>query len=111
MRVLIVDDNPDMREFVAIVLDSENEVVEASGPTSIDWDNPCDVALVDWMMPEAPGDEVALLIRENWPACRILLWTAIDDGAYIKARSLPQFDGGVRKPVSPEGLRRAVSCG
>jgi signal transduction histidine kinase len=67
-RILIVDDEPGIRRFLASELDAEYEVDEAdNGRMALDMAlrNPPDLILCDMMMPEMDGLEVCQRLRAN----------------------------------------------
>ena len=86
VRLMIVDDRESVRELLrAIVEDAPEDVVvsgEADGAAAaleaIERVDP-DVVILDAMMPELSGLEVAPLILERRPGQKILLCSAIVD--------------------------------
>ena len=83
VRVLVVDDNPSIREVVKLLLTLEFDdgVVEvravADGPAAIDaagWQP--QVLIVDWVMPGMDGLETSRRLRAALPGARILLYSA-----------------------------------
>jgi signal transduction histidine kinase len=66
--VLIVDDNPDMREYLQRLLSARYEVVGAeNGSKALDhaMKDPPDLILTDIMMPEMDGFELLAALRKN----------------------------------------------
>jgi two-component system, chemotaxis family, chemotaxis protein CheY len=88
---MIVDDQPDVRYLVRVILeDSGADVVvvaEASGGEealmALDAANP-DVVVLDAMMPIRDGFETAELIRSKRPGQAILLCSALVDEAVLE---------------------------
>lgn len=83
-RVLVVDDNPHIRELLRLVLEVDHFVVYtapdgisavaeavAGGP---------DVIVLDEQMPNRTGSEAAALIRSVLPHVRIVAFSAVMDG-------------------------------
>jgi CheY-like chemotaxis protein len=115
-RILVVDDEPDIRLFVQINLELDGHEVVLAGNgaealAAIDERRP-DLVLLDVMMPEVDG--WAVLERLKASAERevkeipVLMLTALADDA-DQARG--GIEGAVRyltKPVTPDDLRRAV---
>ena len=82
-RVLVVDDNPHIRELLRLVLEVDHFVVDtapdgisavaeavAAGP---------DVIVLDEQMPNRSGGEAAALIRSILPGVRIVAFSAVID--------------------------------
>lgn len=87
---LIVEDNPDMREFIGRTLADEFHVIKASdgkdGLLKLQTSNP-DIILTDIMMPKMSGDQMINKIREDqrYHHIPIILLTAkIDDELKLK---------------------------
>jgi CheY-like chemotaxis protein len=112
-HVLLVDDEPDVRLLVRVVLSSETiEVVEAaSGDEALEAleNQQVDGVVLDWMMPGVSGLEVLRRIRSapelaNVP---IIMLTGIGETRLTEA-----VDAGadwiVRKPFHEEDLLEAV---
>ena len=81
IRILTVDDHPMLREGIAAVLASEQDMVlvaEASnGREAIDQfrTHHPDVTLMDVQMPEVNGIDAIVKIREEFPEARIIVLT------------------------------------
>ena len=92
--ILIVDDDPDMRDLVkaAIELDGRHRVVAEAvdGPDALakyeELDAPPipDVVILDNRMPDMTGLEVAERILTKVPSQQIVLFTAFDDAATLQ---------------------------
>jgi signal transduction histidine kinase len=112
-RILVVEDNPDIRESLRMVLDSwGHEVVLAAtgseGVTLAEQARP-DVALIDIGLPGMSGYEVAVRIRERAPAgqpkLRMIAITGYGQPS-DRARALDAgFDAHLLKPVDPDVLQ------
>ena len=74
--VLIVEDNPDMRSFIASILRDTYSVVEAENgkeALKILLDRPIDFIVSDLMMPEMDGLELSKRVKENFAISHIPL--------------------------------------
>ena len=84
-RVLVVDDEHDIRSMLAIVLSVEGwSVVEASGGTEaleLCADTEFDVVVLDQRMPGITGVEVARQLAADGFPGRLVLFSAYVDGA------------------------------
>ena len=82
-RVLVVDDNPHIRELLRLVLEVDHFLVAtaADGVTAVAEavaGGP-DVIILDEQMPNRNGSEAAALIRSVLPGVRIVAFSAVMD--------------------------------
>lgn len=114
IRLLIVDDHAVVRKGLAMVLRLEPglEVVgEAenghAGLTAALRLDP-DIALVDLVMPDMDGQEMALALRKSKPDIKILMLTGteVDDRVYDLVAA--GIEGYLLKTIEPEELVRAI---
>jgi len=109
-RVLVVDDEPNHARVMAIGLRVEGFQVEtasdAEGALAVLAATPCDLAVVDLMMPGTNGIQLARLIRERHPQTRVVLMSAY----HLSERQLLRADCGavgfVPKPFDLTELAR-----
>lgn len=86
MRVLIVDDDADIRQMVSFLLRAPGiEVVGESSNgeeavAAVEELHP-DLVVMDLMMPILDGVEATRRIREAHPDIKVIGFTAVDDGA------------------------------
>ncbi len=118
-RILIVDDDPDIVESVAMVLRKNNhEVIEAyggeEGLEKAKKEKP-DAIILDVMMPDKDGYEVCKELKAdaNYSDIPILLLTAvvsqIPSTSYTHRMGMEtEADDYVDKPVEPSELVRLV---
>lgn len=83
-RVLVVEDEPDLRELICLTLsfDGRLEVVRSVGSAedALESAEPVDLVVLDhWLGGTTNGLQVATALRGRWPAVRVLLFTAVDD--------------------------------
>ena len=83
-RVLLVDDNPDLRYLTRLVIESESCEIVGEGSNgfealSIAADLEPDVVVIDLNMPLMNGVEATRLLRERFPDLRIIVMTGSDD--------------------------------
>jgi CheY-like chemotaxis protein len=112
LRVLMIDDDPSVREVVSCVLDSfgydcQTTADGVSGLARFD-EGGWDLVLTDLAMPEMSGWEVAEAIRQRSPTMPIVLITGLYGPEVVRRageRGLPV----VPKPFRSEMLRAAVA--
>lgn len=107
ISVLVVDDDENIRQLVSIHLKEEGfTVYEAeNGQEALDEleQNPCDMAIVDIMMPVMDGYELTKVIREYYDIPIIML-TAKDQIEDKREGFLSGTDDYLVKPFEPEEL-------
>lgn len=108
-KILIVDDDPGVRKFFAVVLTEDGYAVSsvATGrhALSVLRDRDFDVVILDIGLPDIDGLELLIELRTERPHLKAV----IVSGSGI--RHSPAGLGGatvVRKPVNARALRRAV---
>jgi len=120
-KALVVDDEPDAREFVRAILEPEGWDVEEAGDglSAIEKAkaNPPDLIVLDVEMPEASGFEVFTELSRT-PAladARVVVLTGVADklGMRFKGADLANFlgrqpDAYVEKPIEPDTFLRIV---
>lgn len=113
--VLVVDDNPDMRSFVKIVLERAGFEVQvaADGQRALDLqrEHPADVLITDIFMPERDGIELIERFKSRFPRVKIIAMSG--GGHAFKMDFLPVAaeigaDAVLRKPFAPETLLRML---
>lgn len=110
-RILIVDDEPTVRELCGRILSSSYEVSIASdGPTAIRLAqaSPPDLLLVDLQMPIINGLEVARRITAQAPEVVVLVMTGHSQAENLLATVRFGVNGFLLKPFQPDDLRKTV---
>ena len=118
-RVLVVDDNATAREIFKDLLESMSlEVALAeSGEKAISEleeaskDNPFDLVLMDWQMPEMDGIAASRQIRNPKSEIRnvkIVMTTAYDLEELVQQAENVEINGFLQKPVNPSSLFDAI---
>jgi len=108
-RILLVDDDPGVREVVSFVLSLDHHVVvEArNGREALVQFKPdtFDLVITDYAMPGMNGQELASNLRQLSPTQKILM---ISGHAHLLPRVSREVDLLLGKPFSVQGLRDAV---
>jgi len=119
MRVLVVDDNDSSREILQGLLESMSFDVSltASGKEGIAElekaakDNPYELVLMDWQMPEMDGIKTSKIIKTHSELSRIpkiIMVTSYGREELIKQAEKVGLDGFLIKPVSQSMLFDAI---
>jgi DNA-binding response OmpR family regulator len=106
-RVLVVDDEPEMAEMLALQLERHYDVESVGGGESAlaALDEAFDVVLLDRRMPGLSGDDVLEAIRDRGVDCRVIMLSAVTPD--YEVMEMP-FDDYLRKPVGGDALVAAV---
>jgi CheY-like chemotaxis protein len=115
VRVLVVDDHPDLRALVKIVLERAGFEVQvaADGQRALDLqrERPADVLITDIFMPESDGIELIARFKSGFPQVKII---AMSGGGHVSKKDyLPVAkeigaDGVLQKPFAAETLLRML---
>jgi DNA-binding response OmpR family regulator len=114
-RVLVVDDNADLRSMLRLCLEADGFEVEvaANGQLALDLlgQRPADVLVTDLFMPDQDGIETILEVRKRYPQVRIVAmsgWTSTEGSDYLRvAREIGALET-LRKPFDPRQLSRLL---
>ncbi|RKH69965.1 hybrid sensor histidine kinase/response regulator [Corallococcus interemptor] len=106
-RVLVVDDDLDNARMMAEVLGEEGYDVQVAHSPDVAqhmWEkNPYDAALLDAVMPEMTGWELARELRQRTPHALLAIVTGMDVRGQNRA-NLAQVDAVFRKPIDVGAL-------
>lgn len=122
-RILVVDDEPDVRNFLAACIEDAGFAVETAkdGEEALEKirQNPPDLMTLDMVMPRTSGINVIRTLRQDqrWKNLPVIVITAHahDEFGSEDLKELVAFTSGVRprytleKPVTPERLVKAIS--
>ena len=114
IRILIVDDHAVVRKGLAMVLrlESDLEVISEAenGRVGLEAAKKLqpDIVLVDLVMPEMDGQEMALALRKSNPRIKIMMLTGteVDDRVFDLVAA--GIEGYVLKNIEPAELVRAI---
>jgi CheY-like chemotaxis protein len=113
-RILIVDDELSVREFVSRVLHGAGYAtaiaVDAAGAMQIARSSgPFTLLLTDIMMSHMNGDELAIRLRQSEPALKVLYLTGYCNQLFVEKIALREGEAFLDKPCTVKGLLEAVS--
>jgi two-component system cell cycle sensor histidine kinase/response regulator CckA len=114
-RILVVDDEPSVRQFVYRILQTEEvDLLEAGdGKEALavveSQSAPIDLLLTDIDMPVMDGQQLASTLRSRFPKLKVLFFTGVSDRLFRQADLLPDDCAFEDKPITPRGLCQAVN--
>jgi DNA-binding NtrC family response regulator len=114
-RILIVDDEKAIADTLAMVLSTRNYEarVAYSAEDAIEilaaWQP--EVAILDVILPRMNGIDLAIVVRENYPQCNVLLFSGQPDASLILEEALKKGHAFeiLAKPVPPQLMLEAIS--
>ncbi len=108
--ILVIDDDPDIRSLLVDALEAAGYAVRtasdgAAGLASAHADKP-DLVVLDWMMPERDGIEVAQHLRADHSLddVPVMMLTARGTQSDVEWGYAAGVDGFIVKPFSPRAL-------
>ena len=111
LGVLVVDDEPQVRDFVAAALAEDGHRVEVAsdgaGGLRRFRDDAFDVVITDKAMPGMSGDQMASAMKLMKPGTPVILLTGF--GQFLDKADLPGIDVLLNKPVGLQSLREALA--
>lgn len=112
LRVLVVDDDPDLLDLVARSLSAHDIEVEthtsALGVSNRIRDTVPDVVLIDVNFPALKGDKVVSLARNSAPGTKFILYSASDEARLRSLAIASGADGYLSKSVQGAELARKI---
>jgi len=113
-RVLVVDDEEPVRALAERALRNAGyEVAAASDGYEalrvVEAQGPFDLFVIDLVMPDMGGDELARRLRQSDPDAKILYFTGYGERLFENRTVLWQREAILEKPATMNELREAVS--
>jgi CheY-like chemotaxis protein len=113
-HVLVVDDEPQMLEYVSLVLESVGYRVTtaengASAMAAVAQEGAPDLLLTDLKMPQMNGDELAARLRQAMPNLKVLYLTGFSQALFNSRGTLWEGEAFLEKPAGPAALVEGVS--
>jgi CheY-like chemotaxis protein len=112
-RLLVVDDEPLVRDAVKMMLELDGHVVETanSGKDALAKlaKGQFDLVITDFEMPIMKGDELAAAIKARVPNQRVVMITAYAEMLEASGKPLTGVDYIISKPFLLENLREAIA--
>jgi DNA-binding response OmpR family regulator len=114
MRVLVIEDNADLREYLRLALESQHfEVLTAAdGQQAIGYldgnGHKVDAIVTDLFMPEMDGIEVIAAVRKKFPGVRVVAISGKPGVDYLSVARELGVAATLRKPFDIEQLVAAL---
>ena len=112
MNILVVDDDPMVRASCRRILEGEGHAVRLtdSAPAALAAmrERPCQLLLVDVIMPEYDGMYLIGSVRRSWPDLPILVMSGYPTPETIASGQRMGATHFIAKPFTPEELAAAV---
>ncbi|MBU6399030.1 MAG: sigma-54 dependent transcriptional regulator, partial [Verrucomicrobia bacterium] len=111
-RILVVDDDTEVRHLLAAVLEREgHEVALVEDGRALETalgERPADVVLLDLKLPDADGLELLPVVKQAWPATEVIVLTGhatLDAAVEATKRGAYHFQ---KKPFEPKALLLSI---
>ena len=114
-RILVVDDNADLRATIQALLQADGFEVAVAGDgqaaLALHQSRPADVVITDLFMPDKDGIETIVELRKLSPKLKIVAmsgWTSTQGSDYLRVAREIGASVTLQKPFDPEELSRVV---
>jgi CheY-like chemotaxis protein len=114
-RILVIDDNDDIRSMLELLLRREGFDVAAAHhgeeALALFAERPADIVITDLFMPERDGIETIVALRDRYPDAKIIAmsgWQSQRGPDYLAVAREIGAAGTLRKPFQPHELLRLV---
>jgi CheY-like chemotaxis protein len=112
-HILVVDDEPLVRQTVQMLLEDDGYVVDEaeSGPQALAMFEPgkFDMVFTDYFMPDMKGDQLAAAIKKRSPKQPVVMITAFPGKLTSSNCPLGGVDSFIVKPFEADTLRTAIA--
>ncbi|MEI8064016.1 MAG: response regulator [Verrucomicrobiota bacterium] len=113
LRVLVVDDEPDLLSTAKAFLDGDGHKIEtaANGSSALARlrTSKFDVVITDKAMPEMNGEQLGAMIKQNWPNLPVIMMTGFGEIMKVTGTLSPHINALLSKPFSQEELRAIIA--
>jgi len=112
MRILVIEDNLDLRDYLRLALETQGYAVltARNGQEALGYMNghPVDVVLTDLFMPEMDGIETIAALRKLFPNVRVVAMSGRPGVDYLAVAKELGVTQTLRKPFDIEELLAAL---
>ncbi len=112
-KVLVVDDDRDLRSMLGALFEGEYQVAEAESGAALQkafTEEQPDVVLLDVKLPDADGLELLPLLKKHWPETEVIVLTGYDDVSMAVEAGKRGAYNFVTKPFENTKLLADVKC-
>ena len=113
MRVLIIEDNPGMRDYLRVALEGAGHAVltASNGHEALAYmqGHKVEVVLTDLFMPEMDGIEVIAALRRQFPGVKVLAMSGRPGVDYLTVAKELGAARILRKPFAMDELLNALA--
>jgi PAS domain S-box-containing protein len=114
LRVLVVDDEPLIRQVISGFLHIDRHAVKAAGSgqeaLALLGSETFDLVITDRAMPDMGGDELAVTVKASAPTVPVIMLTGFGELMDVTGQRPGGVDLVVGKPITLAGLRAAVAA-
>lgn len=111
-RIIVVDDEPAIADTLETIFRNAgyDAVAYHDGKSALVACTACapDLLISDLVMPGIGGMELAILIQQRCPGCRVLLFSGLGDGFSARTEYPGPF-AILEKPIRPEELLQKIA--
>ena len=115
MRILVIEDNADLREYLRLALESEDyQVLSArNGKEALDFldGQAVDAVVTDLFMPEMDGIETIAALKRRLPGVRVIAMSGRSGVDYLTVARELGVAHTLRKPFEMDELLKALKDG
>ena len=110
-NILLIDDDAVVRDMIKDSLEKEYNVIEASTYTDVMnlLDNSIDLALIDYVLPDADGFEVLQTLRASNPSLPAIMMTGYGNEAVVIKALRKEIIDYIKKPLKLSYLKNRLS--
>jgi DNA-binding NtrC family response regulator len=112
IRILVVDDDPGVREVVRMMLESSGYEVQVAvnGKEALAClaKEQFQVIITDLVMPEQEGIETIKVIRREYPALKVIAMSGAFGGDYLRIAGFLGAHGTLAKPLGMQNVLKVV---
>ena len=110
-NILLIDDDNVVRDMIKDSLEKDYNVLEASTYTDVMnlLENPIDLALIDYVLPDADGFDVLQTLRASRPALPAIMMTGYSNETVVIKALRTEILDYMKKPLKLSYLKKRLS--
>lgn len=112
-KILVVDDDLDLNTTFALLLEFDGHEVQTAGSGEAALNllakSQFDLMIAEYWLPQMKGNQLAKLVKEQWPDLPVILATANTEELNIDEHPITGADCLLDKPFSMNQLRDAMT--